>query len=818
MAGMSDIFDCTIVDNIDATNTLVTRMKNVHLQGNLQLNDNRMIMIGDAGSADAYIKFAPENLTFFDKTVNATKTLSQLVSGGATLDTAFDAGKFIDSSTATGAVNAFSVGGPVANNKVEIYHDATNGYINSRAGDLYLNAAGGDINLGDDNLTTTGTATAAGITLATGAITSASGAISFDNENLTTTGTVNVASDNVNITLGASGATDAKMYFDGAGNLMFYDSNLGVATSLTNLAGGSLTAPVVTGDMAISDGKLTWTDATDEIAGAFTFSNITNDGIDILANSMTTANLVHIKSTTVNSGTLCLVESVDATMTTGYYFEAYNGATTVFGVKRYGEVEITGNAAADMITVSAGNLQLDNGKFEVDTTQDIGSYVKRNNAVGTGAVFEVEQTHATGGIAITVDQNATGDVDAVSIENAGTGFAVTTTAAAAGGRGYEFISATSGTSSGFLADGSTGGASWIGAAGTGLIQAQSDGALANVAASLLYLAYSGDAGGANQTGSCINVVETGAASGALSFAVGVNSASNNGMAITVGGVTKTNLTLYGATNQTASVLIADGTTNNWIGASGVGLIHAKCDGAIAHAGSSLVYSTYTGNTAAVVPLGSCGYFYENGTIAAGGFALGVKSTGGGALKVETAAIGVNNITAVGVSGQTENMVYLDGTTGANGWIGADGKAILAIACDGALAHANASCLNITNSGTGQAASLGTSLRIVDTCNAGAGSYAMYLSATDADTEALKVDNGIVVVDETVTASKGIITLALNTDVTNPPTDAELDAVTDAQNQVDGCIIFVDDGGAHTNAYLCVHDGTKWWQLTMTACA
>ena len=69
------------------------------------------------------------------------------------------------------------------------------------------------------------------------------------------------------------------------------------------------------------------------------------------------------------------------------------------------------------------------------------------------------------------------------------------------------------------------------------------------------------------------------------------------------------------------------------------------------------------------------------------------------------------------------------------------------------------------------------------------------------------------------ADDGTIKVKVSTaNTSNPPTDAELDAVTDAQNQRDGCMVFVDDAGGHANAYLCIHDGTKWWQLTMTACA
>lgn len=43
---------------------------------------------------------------------------------------------------------------------VEIYHDDTDGQITTSSGDLKINAAGGDIDCGDENITTTGTVTA----------------------------------------------------------------------------------------------------------------------------------------------------------------------------------------------------------------------------------------------------------------------------------------------------------------------------------------------------------------------------------------------------------------------------------------------------------------------------------------------------------------------------------------------------------------------------------------------------------------------------------------------------------------------------------
>jgi hypothetical protein len=654
--------------------------------------DNAYVGIGASGATDSYITFDGTNLIFYDSTVGAAKTLTQLVSGGgvSTLDEAFDGGQAINGATTEGT--AVQLGG--ATDYISIWQQGANDVrIDTSSGAvLNLDAAGGYIN---------------------------------------------ILSDSTKLGFGASGGTtDAYIYFNGT-DLIFYSSALGTTATLKDIASGTLVDLGVTSSLTVT------------------------------ANSATTGDVVTATSSSLTSGTAFKASTIDATMTTGYYFEAYNGATTVFGVKRYGEIEITGSAAADMITVTAGNLQLDNGKFEVDTTQDVTSYVKRNNATGTAAAFEVEQSNATGGTAVTIDQDATGDVDAVSIENAGTGFAVTATGGVAGSRGYEFISATSGTGSGFLADGTTGGASWVGAAGTGLIQAQSDGALADVAASLLYLAYSGNAAGANQTGSCINVVETGTASG-TSYAVGVSSTNNNGMKISVGAVSKTNLLLNGVASQTASQLIVDGVTNNWIGAATTGMVHLKSDGALANATSSLLYSTFTGNTGAIVPSGSCAYFYENGTIAAGGYAVGIAATGGHGLKIATAGTGYNGLTCTCAASATASIIYVDGATA--DWIGAATTGMVHLTSDGAIV-ADGSLLRIASSGQPAAANDGVCLEIVESGAARATSYAMRITSTS--NEALHVDAGICLFDELIVVENGA-----NVDVggavaarATPPTNA-----------------------------------------------
>ena len=55
-----------------------------------------------------------------------------------------------------------------------------------------------------------------------------------------------------------------------------------------------------------------------------------------------------------------------------------------------------------------------------------------------------------------------------------------------------------------------------------------------------------------------------------------------------------------------------------------------------------------------------------------------------------------------------------------------------------------------------------------------------------------------------------------TDVSNPPTDAEIDAIFGTPATVgSGFGRYIDDNGAGTNFYSVVSDGTNWWVFTGT---
>lgn len=697
-------------------------------------NEADKVYVGPNGS---YFAEVSSNLTFYDPTVAATKTLTQLAAAASVsdLDGAFDGGNAIDNAQPDAAAGVQIGDGT---NYLSIYEGGdTHSYLESSVGDIKLKAAGGDI--------------------------------TFDDDNLTTSGNIYIDSDSNKLYFGDN--QDAYAYSDGS-DLTFYDGTLGAEVTLSSLANNALSSPTVTGDLTIADGKVTQTDTDDEIAYQLTSSGTTVDVMKVIGNS-------------VSSGAVLAAHATDATLAGGgFYFRAYGGAANLFTVGRYGATVIAGNAAGtDALTLTAGDLTITSGDLAVDVgtltvadTADSANKISRNNATGTNAVLEVEQTHATGGKALLVDQNATGDVDVITVENAGTGCAVTTTAGAAGGKGYEYVAAASGTGVAFRGDGSTG--SWIGAADVGFIDIDTDGALA-AGANLLRLdctgaseqnsfvceiLSSGNIAGATD-GALLNVVESGAAQ-ATTYAVRISSTNNEAIHVDDG------VSLF---DETVTVSVADN--------AGVDALVVDQNDATQNKDGVVVTTAGTGKV--------------------------LKAT------VETATGGGAHF--IGAADQTTSLVTIDGTTG--DWLGAQDVGMLHLHGDGTHAHADASMLYIDFNGTTANGQLGIGFHL-DTAGATSGGgteYAGYINA-GANVEALKVDTGIVVVDETLEATKGLITLALDTDVSNPPTDAELDAVTDAQNQRDGCMVFVDDAGGHANAYLCIHDGTKWWQLTMTACA
>jgi len=819
------------------------------------IDDNVEIRLGDSGATDSYIKFdGAGNLTFYDSTVGSAKTLTQLSAAGgvSTLDEAFDGGKIING--ATTSANAMGVGG--ATDYITFWQEGANDVrIGTTAGaNLNISAAGGAIDFNNETLVTTGTLGAGATTvssltdgtatLASGTlggavglsnsgainfkpsgdnddyivfqttthvpqITTAGGAnlninadggtIDFGDELLLTTGTLTVqgivnttsvidttaqlqiGADNVKMTIGASDDTDAYFYFDGAGNLTFYDSALATEVTLSTLASTSLVDPTVTGELTITDGTFIWTDAADEVAGTFTFSNVTNDGIDIVANSATTGNLIHVSSTSVTSGTGVRVDMLESTLNLGLYFEAYDttgGGAIVWSVGENGVTTIAGSAAGtDAVVVTAGDitltnghvvstdgdLNMDEGKVEVDTTTDETSYIKKN-AAGSAAVLEIENTEVTStGSGILIDQNATGNAIALEITHAGDLAAIDIVASAA--RTGNVINIPMANQLAQTAIDITGAAT--GTASEGILHLDLTGALAgnairvdstgtNAATGSLMVLSSTGAQAAATEGICAFFEDTGAAS-ATSYAVSIASTSNEALHVDAG------LSLF---DERVTITLADDT--------GPALAITNPD------------TTGDTNAVTVVPSGA-----------------------GAGIAITPQEIDTQGLLVTTVASSVIPLIDIDGTTGA-GWIGAANVGMMDISGDGTAAHVDSTLVRIGVAGTNVSGQNGMGLRIEDTSTSGGGTeYAMYISSTN--NEAIHIDSGIVVVDETVKATAGIITVNAVTDVADPPTQANMDTAFGAGAAGnDGMIGIINDADAGTNAWLCVNTHGQWY--------
>jgi len=383
-----------------------------------------------------------------------------------------------------------------------------------------------------------GATTIAGTASGTAALTLTAGDAVLTSGDITVSaGDVDIAADNQKVSFGASGDTDSYIHFNGT-DLVFYDSNLGGTRTLSQLSGSGLSNPTVTGDLTISDGKFNWTDASDEVAGTWTFNGTTGNDIAI-SSAVTSGNVISAVANSMTTGSVFYAESSAAGLTTGNYFEAHDGSSTVFEVGDNGVITIGGSASTDSIIVTAGDIQLTAGDIDVDlgivtvdNTADEGNKIARNNATGTAAVLEVEQTHATGGKALLLDQNdTTAGSYALDIESAG-GTHIHLGANGAAGDGVLVDVTDAHTGQIFKVDAGP----WLGTAGEGAgFDFRSDSAATAEAGSVVYIKLQGTSADAAAIDGKGLYIEDEAASTAGSYLINLDSANNGAFHVSSGG-------------------------------------------------------------------------------------------------------------------------------------------------------------------------------------------------------------------------------------------------------------------------------------------
>jgi len=283
-----------------------------------------------------------------------------------------------------------------------------------------------------------------------------------------------------------------------------------------------------------------------------------------------------------------------------------------------------------------------------------------------------------------------------------------------------------------------------------------------------------------------------------------HSGTGDALQITASTATAVALNLVGATNQTTRLQTIDGDTAEWIGKDNEGMLQViKGATALAHTGSTQLIVT-NGAQPLSGAEGFMARFVDTGTARTDAYGVEIETTN------TTPALHLNNqmfiegadstgvlmkVTGIDTTGnsdtmriahsgtgdglqitcteadsvalkliaaaaQTTSAMKVDGATGAD-WRGAANVGMVHLTSDGPLADVAASLLYINNTGVPTNDSRGSSLRIVDTGNAAAGTagYAVYISATDATVEALYIDDGKVLIDEALTVGGTITSTA-----------------------------------------------------------
>lgn len=212
------------------------------------------------------------------------------------------------------------------------------------------------------------------------------------------------------------------------------------------------------------------------------------------------------------------------------------------------------------------------------------------------------------------------------------------------------------------------------------------------------------------------------------------SGSANTLDFTLKKGTTTGMSIIPYASATVAALEIDGDANGFLGASNVGMLHLRNDIALTHVNSSALVIDVGTTKPKDAAEGYCFRIIDTSLVATTppAYAAYIDTTANEGLAIETRAAAAKNLVLMGVAGQTDMMLHVDGGTGA-GWDGADGVGMVQLNGDGAHAHANASLLNIVDAtGASIAAGRGTSLRIIDTTTVGADSWVAYVDTTKND--------------------------------------------------------------------------------------
>lgn len=288
-------------------------------------------------------------------------------------------------------------------------------------------------------------------------------------------------------------------------------------------------------------------------------------------------------------------------------------------------------------------------------------------ALATNGIVAINGQDAAGGAILQVaGVGTTGNADAMTITNLGTGDCLQVSPTDATTGGINLVGVASGTVSGIVANATAG---WLGADDVGFVHINSDSALTHNGATLLfvgnatgqpkdgaegYLARFVDTGTA-RTGACAVEIETTNTTPALKLnnqlqitgtdSTGVlvaitgnddtgdtdimqiaNGAASDAIQITNSDVLGTGLRVISVADQTTASVVIDGSTGNWDGADNVGMLTLTTDTAGIHTGATLLMVQNTGTMIAAAEGYLARFVQDTGAAVTDAYAVEIETT------------------------------------------------------------------------------------------------------------------------------------------------------------------------------------------------
>lgn len=465
----------------------------------------------------------------------------------------------------------------------------------------------------------------------------------------------------------------------------------GTSTGTVTLGGGATLVNLpATVDLTLTGGDLTVTDTANADMVTFTNNTMTtadllvlsaagtrtSDNVVEITDGATTGTTIGITANTQTSGHGISYTNSGAALTgaalymgitdgagfTGYYLHAYDGAATDFSVRRYGATVIGGLASTDMLTITTGDAQIDDGKIEITTDEDDTSSVIRNQGVTTGPVFEIEETAAAAdNAALFIDQNATTATSyGIEIDSEG-GTGIHWSALIAAGDAMLVDVANAWTGQAFVIDAGP----WLGTAGEGAgFSFISDAAATSEAGTVMRIKLQGSGVDAAAIDGKGLYIEDEAAATAGSYLVKLDTLANTALHISNAGAAADGIKIDVADSYTGQGFIAD--LGPWLGTSGEGFISLASDNAATvPAGQFMRFRQLgTGQHAAAIA-GTLIYLEDDATAPAAGtsYVMNIDATNIEAIHVDTGKVLVDEtVTATGgISAGTasDTLLYTD---------------------------------------------------------------------------------------------------------------------------------------------------------------